>query len=122
MCIAIVSWCLHLSSHGEVRDNCGIVPFVTSRHKGRFVVFLKKLFIDYFKLGDCPTGIGNWPCRVRAPEGARNRRKATVKNKKNRPIRCDVTKGTIPRNFRLILFIIIGDVSSIVLSLKIPDI
>ncbi len=29
----------------------GIVPFVTSPHKGRFVVFLKWLFIGYFMFG-----------------------------------------------------------------------
>ena len=28
----------------------GIVPFVTSRHKGRFVVLLKWLFKGYFRL------------------------------------------------------------------------
>ena len=50
--------------------------------------------LGYIGLGDCPTGLGNWPRRVRA--GARNRREATVKNTKNRTIRCDVTIGTIP--------------------------
>ena len=48
-----------------------IVPFVTSPHKGQFDVFLKWLFIGYFRLGyfglgDCPTGLGNWPRRVRS--------------------------------------------------------
>ena len=33
---------------------------------------------------------------VIGPAGARNRRKATVKNTKNRPLRCDVMKWTIP--------------------------
>ena len=41
-------------------------------------------------LGDCLTGL-------EPPAGARNRRKATVENTKNRPIWCDVTKGTIPK-------------------------
>ena len=43
------------------------------------------------RLGDCPAGLGNWPCRVSDPAGARNRRKATVK------IRGVATKGTIPK-------------------------
>ena len=56
----------------------GIVPFVATPRKGRYVVFLKWLLISYFRLGDCPTGLGYWPRRVRAPAGARNMRKATV--------------------------------------------
>ena len=55
--------------------------------------------LGYIGLGDCPLGLGNWPRRVRAPPpaGARNRRKPSLKNTKNRPLKCDVTKGTIPQ-------------------------
>ena len=36
------------------------------------------------------------PAGLEPPAEARNKRKATVKNTKNRPIRCGVTEGTIP--------------------------
>ena len=50
----------------------GIVLFVATPLKGRFVVSLKWLLIGYFRLvyiglGYCPTGLGNWPRRFRAP-------------------------------------------------------
>ena len=62
----------------ERKKDRGIVPFVTTPLKGRFVVFLKWLLIGYFwlgyiGLGNCPAGLGKWPRRVR------NRRKATLK-------------------------------------------
>ena len=53
--------------------------------------------LGYIGLGDCPTWLGNWPAGLEPPAGDRNRRKVTVKNTKNRPIRCDVTKGTLPK-------------------------
>ena len=40
-------------------------------------------------IGDCPAGL-------ELPAVARNRRKSTVKNTKNRSLRCVATKGTIP--------------------------
>ncbi len=58
----------------------GIVPFVTSHLKGQFVVLLKWLFrlgyigLGYIGLGDCPIG-------------ARNKGKATVKIRRNAPLR-----------------------------------
>ncbi len=38
------------------------------------------------------------PAGLEPPAVARDRRKPTVKNTKNRPLRCDVTKGTIPQS------------------------
>ena len=80
----------------------GIVLSTTSLHKERFFVFLKWLFIGYFRLGQvilcqviAPQGQVIGPAGLEPPAGARNRRKATVKNTKNRPIRCVATKGTI---------------------------
>ena len=45
----------------------GMAPLVATPLKGRFVVFLKWLWMGYFRLGYCPTGLGNWPLKVRAP-------------------------------------------------------
>ena len=73
----------------SLKKTIGIVPFVATLLKGRFVVFFKWLFIGYIGLGDCPTGL--------CPAGAKNRRKPTVKNTKNRPLRCVATKRTIPK-------------------------
>ena len=44
-----------------------------------------------------PQGKVIGPAGLKPPAAARNRRKATVKNTKNRPIRCDVTRRTIPQ-------------------------
>ena len=55
--------------------------------------------LGYIVLGDFHTGLGNWPRRVTAPVGARNRRKATVKNTKNGPLWRDVVERTIPKMF-----------------------
>ena len=50
----------------------GIVPFVATTLKGRFVVLFKIAFVGYLRfdigLGDCPT-------RLEPPAGARNRKK-----------------------------------------------
>ena len=47
--------------------------------------------LGYIWLGDCPAGL-------ELPPGARNKRKATVKeNTKYRPLRGAATKGTIPK-------------------------
>ena len=43
-----------------------------------------------------PQGLVIGPAGLEPPVGARKRRKATVKNTKNRPLRCDVMKWTIP--------------------------
>ena len=56
-----------------------IVPFVVTLLKGRFVVFSQWLLIGYIMSGDCPAGLSNWPRRVGALSGARNRGKATAK-------------------------------------------
>ncbi len=74
---------------------------MTSHLKGRFVVFLEWLFIGYVRLGyiglgDCLTGLGNGPAVLEPIAEARNRSKPSVKNTKNRPLRCDIMKGTIP--------------------------
>ena len=44
----------------------GIVPFVATPLQGRFRIFTVVL-ICYFRLGDCPAGLGSWPRRFRAP-------------------------------------------------------
>ena len=36
---------------------------------------------------ECPTGLENWPRRVKAPAVARNREEATVKIRRNPPLR-----------------------------------
>ena len=58
----------------------GIVPFVVTTLKGRFVVYsndFELVRLGYIGLGECPPArLGNWPHRV---TGARNRRKASVK-------------------------------------------
>ena len=64
-------------------------PFRGNALKGAIRGFFKWLFIGYIWLGDCPTGL--------CPAGAKNRRKPTVKNTKNRPLRCVATKRTIPK-------------------------
>ena len=53
--------------------------------------------LGYIGLGDCPTGL-------EPPAGARNRRKVTVKNTKNHPLRCVATKGAIPKSFIIISY------------------
>ena len=45
---------------------------------------------------DCPPELDKWLRRFRAPAGTRNRRKATVKNTKNRSLWRDVVERTIP--------------------------
>ncbi len=46
--------------------------------------------LGYIGLGDCPAGL-------ELPTGARNMRKATKINTKNRPLGSDATKGSIPK-------------------------
>ena len=60
-----------------------LVPFVATPFKGRFAVFKKMAFDRLFKvrlgyiwLGGCPTGL-------EPPEVTRNKRKATVKIRRN---------------------------------------
>ena len=43
-----------------------------------------------------PQGKAIGPADLEPPAGSRNRRKATVKNTKNRPLKSVATKGTIP--------------------------
>ena len=43
-----------------------------------------------------PQGYAIGPAGLEPPAGARKRRKATVKNTKNHPLRSVATKGTIP--------------------------
>ena len=45
----------------QMKDFWGIVPFVATPIKGRFVFCLQKLLKGYFRLGDSPVGLGNWP-------------------------------------------------------------
>ena len=54
---------LHLSNTYTLdeRDEVTIV----SNQKTHFKMAFYRLF--YVRLGDCPTGVGNWPRRVRAP-------------------------------------------------------
>ena len=78
------------------RQYLGIVPFVTTPLKGRFVVFSKQLLIGYFRLGDCPAVLGNWPCSVTAPHRGQKQEKSYSDNGV-------VTRGTIPIYFYPIL-------------------
>ena len=76
----------------------GIVPSMAMPLKGRFVVFLKWLFIGYFRLGFRLYWVRRLPHRVRqlAPHGLKiGENTTTVKNTKNRPLRCIAKKGTI---------------------------
>ena len=63
---------MFISSAASIK-NLVIVPFVATLLKGRFVVFLKWLFLigylrlGYIGLGDFPTRLGNSPRRVRVP-------------------------------------------------------
>ena len=73
-------------------EKLAIVHFVATPLKGRFVVFLKLLFIVYFRLVQVILGQVIAPHgQAIGPAGARNRRKA-----KNCPLRCVATKGTLP--------------------------
>ncbi len=71
-----------------------IVPFVATPLKGQFVVFLRWFLIGYFRLGFI--GLGDCPAGLEPTAGSRNRRKAAVKNTKNRLLRSVATKGTVP--------------------------
>ncbi len=62
-----------------------LTPLQNTFHHGLILVQ-----VTLGKGTDCPTVLQNWPRRVRAPESARNRKKASVKKKKpitqpNRP-------------------------------------
>ena len=61
---------------------------MTTPLKGRFVLFSQDLLICYFRLGDCPTGLGILPRRDRAPSpaGVKNSGKATYTNYSSTPI------------------------------------
>ncbi len=76
--------------HHKLLQFTGIVPFVATPLKGRFVVFTHKLMIGYFRLDDCPEGLG-------LPAGARNRGKSYCENTTKRPLRGVAMKGTIPQ-------------------------
>ena len=59
----------------------GIVPFVATHLEGQYVIFSKWLLIGYFRfdyigLGDCPGGLGDWPCRVRAQNRGQKQEKS----------------------------------------------
>ena len=45
----------------------GIVPFVATPFKGRFVLFFKWLLIGYFRLGYI--GLGDCPAGLESPQG-----------------------------------------------------
>ncbi len=55
-------------------------PFRGNAPQGAIRRIFKWLLLGYIRLGDCPTGL-------EPPAGARNRKKATVKNTTNRPLR-----------------------------------
>ena len=72
-------------------------PFVATPLKERFVVFLKWPLIGYFKLGQVILGQVVAPqYQAISPAGARNSKKATVKNTNYRPLRSVATKRAIP--------------------------
>ena len=97
------NWMERYEIEDRLIDKLGIVPFVAKPLKGRFVVFLKLLFKGCFRLGQVILGQANGPAGLEPPAEARNRRKATVNNTQNRPLRCVATKGTIPKNFAIFL-------------------
>ena len=47
------------------------------------------------------------PAGLEPPAGARNRRKATVKNTKNCLLRCVATKGNIPEKVNFLIIVLV---------------
>ena len=72
-------------------ETMGIVPFVATPLKGRFVEFSQQLLMGYYsrliklnqEIDSQGQAIG--PARLEPTAGARNRKKATVKLRQNAP-------------------------------------
>ena len=64
----------------DVGISLGIVPFVSTPLKGRFVVFsMFVVFYRLFKVRLVQVRIGDCPAGLEPPTGAKNKRKATLK-------------------------------------------
>ena len=99
----------------------GIVPFVATHLKGRFVVFLKLLLIGYFRLGQvifgqviAPQGQAIGPARLESPARGQKQEERYFENTNNRSLRGVATKGTIPAKkflHKLVFYIILAAAS-----------
>ena len=73
-----------------------LVPFVATPFKGRFAVFKKMAFDRLFKVGLCYTSLDGCPAGLEPPAVSRNKRKATVKIRRNASKWALTRKGLYP--------------------------
>ena len=82
------------------------VQSISWQHPLRGDSSIFKMAFDWlfqFRLGYCPTGLENWPCRVRAPSRGQKQEKNYCGNTKKRPLSGIATKGLYPKKFMQML-------------------
>ena len=67
------------------KKRLGIVLFVATPLKGRFIVFSQQLLIGYFRLGDCFAALGNWHRMARATDRGEKQGESYFGNTTTRP-------------------------------------
>ena len=74
------------------------ISFMAMHFKGPIHRIFTVAFYSFFRLGDCPAGLGNWPCIVRTPNRGQKQEKFYCDKNNESPLMRHCHKRDYSRN------------------------